>query len=207
MYFFSHLLMSKILYRYFQKEIKLNKGAFAYGNIKPDLPPACFENRHTLEKTLFIVYDNAAALINDDLDPEEFSVKLGEICHFVCDFFCYYHLNDKLHKKIFSHILYEILLHLKMCILRIEHKLEFPPDIKLPQKGIASIIFEMRREYFSNPQSLNRDISYALSAAVWTFKAILFCMNYPMDTALQPGIKFQSALRAQGGSYESSIVC
>ncbi|MDF2870237.1 MAG: hypothetical protein K0R05_1812 [Anaerocolumna sp.] len=38
MYFFSHLLMSKVLYRHFSTVADLNKRSFAYGNVLPDLP-------------------------------------------------------------------------------------------------------------------------------------------------------------------------
>jgi hypothetical protein len=198
MYFFSHILISRVLYRYFIKEVRLNKWAFAYGNIKPDLPPSCFETRHTLEKTLAVVYEKAYQLTSGNLKPYEFSVKLGEICHFVCDFFCYHHLSDSLHKQIFRHILYEILLHFKMCLLHFQHKINIPPDIKPPNRGIASIIFEMRREYFSNPKSLNKDIDYAYSAAVWTFKEIIFCMKYSFHVPVHSDIKFSSSFQSQG---------
>ena len=207
MYFFTHLFISKVLYKHFKKEIQLDKWAFAYGNIKPDLPPACFGDRHTLENYFFIVYDQANQLMHDDITLPEYSVKLGEVCHFVCDFFCYYHLNDHLHKKIFSHLIYEIRLHFQLCTLRFKKKLEFPSDLTAPKKGFAAILYELRREYFSNPQSMKRDIDYALSAAVWTFKTILYFTKYSLDTAWLPGIRLPARLQAKGGSYESSIIC
>lgn len=178
MYFFSHLFFSKVLYRNFKKEVDLSKLAFAYGNIKPDLPPACFKDRHTLDNYLFIVYDKANQLINNDLDTREFSVKLGEICHFVCDFFCYYHLNDALHKKIFSHLGYELLLHLKLYKYRFKKKIQLPEIKATPKKGFASIILEMRRDYFSNPRSIKKDIDFAIYAALSIFKRILYFKKY-----------------------------
>lgn len=182
MYFFSHLCISRILYRNFKKDVDLSKWAFTFGNVKPDLPPACFKDRHTLDNYLFIVYDKANQLINNDLDLKDFSIKLGEVCHFVCDFFCYYHLNDKLHKKIFSHLFYELLLHV---ILRFRKKI-LPADIKTPKKGFASIIFEMRRDYFSDPRSIKKDIDFAISAALSIFQRILYFKKYSLDTAWQP---------------------
>jgi hypothetical protein len=187
MYFFSHLFISRVLYRNFKKEVNLSKLAFAYGNVKPDLPPACFKDRHTLDNYLFIVYDKANQLINNDLDVKEFSVKLGEVCHFVCDFFCYYHLNDKLHKKIFSHLFYELLLHAKLYILKFKKKIQLP-DIKASKKGLASIIFEMRRDYFSNPKSIKKDIDFALTAALGIFQRILYFKKYSLDSAWQQRI-------------------
>jgi hypothetical protein len=189
MYFFSHLFISRVLYRNFKNEVKLSKLAFAFGNVKPDLPPAIFKESHTLDNYLFIVYDKANQLINNDLSSKEFSVKLGEVCHFLCDFFCYYHLNDKLHKKLISHLFYELLLHLKLHIYRFKKKLQLP-DIKTPpKKGIASIIFEMRREYFSDPRSIKKDIDFALSAAYAIFKRILYFKKYSLDSAWQPEMK------------------
>lgn len=188
MYFFSHLYISRILYRNFKKEVNLSKWAFAYGNVKPDLPPACFKDRHTLENYLFIVYDNANQLINNDLDLKEFSVKLGEVCHFVCDFFCYYHLNEQLHKRIFSHLFYELLLHLKLCVYRIRKKIQLP-EIRTSPKGFASIIFEMRREYFSEIRSVKKDIDFAISAALSIFQRILYSKKYSMVSAWQSNFR------------------
>lgn len=189
MYFFTHLFISKVLYRNFKKEVNLSKLAFAYGNIKPDLPPACFKDRHTLDNYLFIVYDKANQLINNDLDIKEFSVKLGEVCHFICDFFCYYHLSDALHKKIFPHLGYELLLHLKLCKYRFKKKIQLPDIKAVPKKGIASIIFEMRRDYFSDPRSTKKDIDFALYTALRIFKRILYFQQYSLDFGGQPNLK------------------
>lgn len=189
MYFFSHLFISRVLYRSFKKEVNLSKLAFAYGNVKPDLPPACFKDRHTLDNYLFIVYDKANQLINNDLDSKEFSVKLGEICHFVCDFFCYYHLNDALHKKIFPHLFYELLLHLKLYGYRFKKKLHLPDIKTAPRKGIASMIFEMRRDYFSDPRSIKKDIDFAFYAALSIFKRILYFKKHSPYFTGQPNFK------------------
>jgi hypothetical protein len=188
MYFFSHLYISRVLYRNFKKEVNLSKLAFAYGNVKPDLPPACFRDKHTMDNYLFIVYDKTNQLLSSDPDVKEFSVILGELCHFVCDFFCYYHLNDRLYKKMLSHFFYEIRLHLKLCAYRFGNKIRMP-EARTPQKGLAHIIFEMRREYFSNPRSIKKDIDFAFRAAFTIFKRIIYLKEYAPGYAWQAGVK------------------
>ncbi len=93
MYFFTHLFIAKVLYQHFAGEVELNKRAFLFGNIKPDLPSAT-RNHHTLENCLVTVSERADQLMEEEVSLVDFSVSLGEICHYVCDFFCYYNESN-----------------------------------------------------------------------------------------------------------------
>lgn len=204
-YFFTHLFISRLLYAKFKDEADVAKWAFAFGNVKPDLPPDCFKERHTLENCLFIVYDRANQLTGQPLSKTEFSVKLGEICHFVCDFFCRYHLNESLHKQILPHLFYEIRLHIKLYVLSIRQKAELLAENRLPVKNIASMIFELRREYLKGKDEMKKDLIFALDASVCAFRFIQEQVKAKPD--IVRGADGPSVCFREGGPYEGSAIC
>lgn len=171
MYFFTHLYMAKVLYRHFAEEVKLDKHAFSYGNIKPDLPSHT-RNHHTLDNCLVTVCNKAEQLMEEELSIEIFSVLLGEICHYVCDFCCYYHVNEELHDKSLQHFIYELKLHRKLT----KDKYKIAPSITWLRKDIKSIVLEMRKAYNAAPCSMQRDIDYAFTTAVKVCESIFYFM-------------------------------
>lgn len=179
MYFFTHLFISKTLYKYFIGEIPLDKKAFAYGNVKPDISRESRHISHTLENYLLTVNEKAPQLIEKETSPEEFSINLGEICHYVCDFFCYYHLNEERYHKIFRHFLYELRLHVELYKIYFSRKLKMPKHKIPPHKNINSMILEMRKDYLLKPHSYKLDLDYAFHAAIRTCQSISFYLDYP----------------------------
>jgi len=166
MNFITHIMISETIYHYLAKDITLDKGAFRYGNIKPDLTSECLRYPHTLENCMFLVCNHSSRLTDQNLSLREFSIELGIICHYICDFFCYYHYDNFIHKKLFLHFLYELRLQLYLTRLMLTGKISIKPVRKNRLFGIASIVMEMRREYAAEKKSLSSDIEYAFHAAV-----------------------------------------
>jgi hypothetical protein len=199
MYFFTHLFIAKVLYRYFAVEVELDKRAFSYGNIKPDLPSP-YRNHHTLENCLLTVCERANQLTEEEVTQEEFSEALGEICHYVCDFFCYYHLNEELHNKKLHHFFYEIRLHLELFRIRIKQKFKLKPSNMEPRNDISSMILQMRNDYFSQPKSIHRDIEYAFTSTIWVCESIIYYYKYFSVLASEATMALYSFLIKEGGS-------
>lgn len=201
MYFFSHLLISKVLYRHFSTAVTLNKGSFSYGNILPDLPSQS-RSHHTLENCLFKVCDSSRKLMEEELAIKDFSVRLGEICHYICDFFCYYHLSENIHNKRLHHFFYELGLHYKLLHLYHSRRISLAPSCNKPQRDISYIIIEMRKLYFSLNPGMKRDIDYAFLSSVWACESIIYYMKYPSNLAGQDSFisDFCSLLTAEGKS-------
>jgi len=182
MNFLTHIMISKRLYRYLSKEMYLDKFAFLYGNIKPDLSPQCLRNPHMLENYLLIVSNDSNRLIGNTSSVKEFSADLGVVCHYICDFFCYCHLNSRLYHKLAGHFFYELRLHLAYCslLIRQKSKKEFTAKSKIavhsccryPGRSVASMVMEMRKEYAAGRRTLQKDIEYALLASFWACQQI-----------------------------------
>ncbi len=191
MFFFTHLLMSKALYRHFAGEAKLNRLAFAYGNIKPDLPSANYIH-HTLENCIFTVAERTNHLMEESCSVNDFSVTLGEICHYVCDFFCYYHLNEEIHNKNLRHLLYELGTHIVLMKMKLRRRLSLPPSGRKPGKDIRSLIMEIRKKYLMQPQSMKMDIDCAFEAAVWVCESIICCLKQPGKDKIEEMKNYQA---------------
>ncbi len=183
MNFLTHILISKTVYRRLSRQTEIDKGAFLYGNIKPDLTPKCLSNPHTLDNYLFIVCGKSNQLLNQDLSVNEFSEELGVLCHHICDFFCYYHSDSQLHHKLFAHFIYELRLHFLMRTMLLERKITFSTSGKAIRKNIGFIIMEMRKEYLSRKQSPREDIRYAFLATIWSCESILSFSKTSSGTA------------------------
>lgn len=198
MYFFTHLMISKLLYQHLSNETDLNKRAFAYGNIKPDLPSP-LRNHHTLENCLFTTCEYSSQLMSEPLPSAHFSTRMGEICHYICDFFCYYHLNEEIHNKNLHHLFYEISLHHELLRLLLKNKIKVVPSFQEPRKGINSIILEMRKAYYSKPPCKKRDIDYAIQTSVWACESIIHYLKYSSIPLNEAELETYSLLTLEGG--------
>jgi hypothetical protein len=164
-------MISKTLYRQLSQRIELDRAAFSYGNIKPDLSPKCLRTPHLLENYLLIVANNSNRLIGNSSQQtehslKEFSTDLGVICHYICDFFCFCHLDSRIYHRLLFHFLYEIRLHLAFCSMRFRKQKSFRIVRRIPGKSVASMVMEMRKEYVTQQKTYQRDIDYALMASL-----------------------------------------
>jgi hypothetical protein len=171
MNFLTHIMISKALYRQLSKRMDLDRAAFSYGNIKPDLSPKCLRDPHLLENYLFIVATRSNQLIGKNPGQKEFSADLGVICHYICDFFCYYHLDRRLYHRLFNHFMYEVRLHLAFCSM-MKKNVRLLSGRKNPGKSVASMVMEMRKEYMTKQKTFQRDIEYALLTSLWACELI-----------------------------------
>ena len=181
-------MISKLLYQHFSNELELDKRAFSYGNIKPDLP-SLTRKHHTLENCLFNTCEYSSKLMNESVSLVHFSTQMGEICHYICDFFCYYHLNEEIHNKNLHHFFYEVSLHHELLRLLLKKKLKVVPSMQEPRKGINSIILEMRKSYCSQPPCKKKDIDYAFQTSVRACESIIYSLKY--SSALARNIDFE----------------
>jgi len=187
MYFFTHLYIAKELYRQLSKNIPLDFNAFSYGNIKPDIPSKTRQH-HTQENYLEQVYDQVSQLKKEECTVQEFSIKLGEICHYISDFFCYYHLNEHLHKKNLNHFFYEISMHIGLVTYKFE-KDPFKVDPNLPistfEISIQSSFTEMFELYNERPNSKKKDMDFAL------FTSLIICENILEEVHFSSTLPFE----------------
>ena len=172
MNFFSHIMLSEALYRRLSRKMFLDRKAFLYGNIKPDLSPQCLCNPHILDNYLFSVYNESNRLIDEKPQEKELSVNLGIICHYICDFFCYCHLDHDLYHRFFFHFIYEIRLHIALCHMFLRQEIRLKRGEKKHERNLASMLIEMRKEYMTKQKTLRRDIEYALLASMLACETI-----------------------------------
>jgi len=170
----THLLISNILYKYLSNSMgfKVDRLAFAYGNIKPDFNDKEIKCPHTLEESINSVNKYAEKLMRKNISIQEFSMSLGVICHFTCDYFCIYHREGNDKKGIFEHLFYEICLHIRLLKLLLKGNLNSNND-EILEDTVEAIVVKLGEKYNLEPKGLNRDINYALLAVKGISKLIV----------------------------------
>ena len=169
---FTHIAISKLLYRELKDMVQLDKNSFSYGNIKPDIVKRGMNKPHTLENYLTVVCEKSEELIHTEYSIQDFSIRLGEICHYVCDFFCQYHLKDEILLSIREHSVYELKLHFKMK--KITQNIDLKLGTKQLSRDICTMIKELRKEYLSCAPDMKKDIEYAFQATAWICESLSY---------------------------------
>lgn len=195
----THVAISRILYDHFDKRMELDRSAFVYGNIRPDLSCKLMRKAHIMENYHEYVCGSSGELMKNGRSLAEFSVELGQICHYVCDFFCRYHLNREIFHNLGGHFLYELRLQYELWKLTRKGKLELDIYSRKARNDIASIIFQMRSDYFSEAETMNKDIYYAISAAIWVCESVACFMVQPAGPVMENEKELYTMLPLAGG--------
>ncbi len=167
----THIVLSQIIYDNLIIQTPLDKFAFIYGNMKPDLNHKLLENSHIADNYLIYVCNHSAQLMKEEIPIKEFSTELGQICHYVCDFFCRYHLNKEIFHHYREHFFYECKLH--FALRKINRQFNRLNNQKV-NRNVASIIFHMKNKYLTDSCSINKDIDYAISTSIWICKSVSY---------------------------------
>jgi len=177
----THLFISQILYKYIEKQtnFKLNRLAFAYGNIKPDFTNKDINRSHTLDESINNVNKYSEMLMDQNISNTEFSIALGVTCHFACDYFCIYHRDGNEKKGAFEHLFYELILHVKLIMLLFSGKIKLN-NYDMVGNSVEALVLTLQGKYNSEPKSLMRDITNALIASSQISKFIVCSSKFPV---------------------------
>lgn len=110
MFFETHHKMGQLLHDRMERKYpgRINRDAFLYGNVKPDLMRKGARDRHMLLDTAPFLNLTASFLKLPSMEPEEDFVLLGMVCHHICDAFCRYHQEEHLYRAYARHLQYEL---------------------------------------------------------------------------------------------------
>lgn len=172
----THLLMSRVLFKYCSKKLdtKLNKFNFLYGNIKPDFTSGKSNYHHCMDESMDVVCDYCSQLINTKMSIKTYSLTLGIVCHLICDYFCLYHTKEYRDKSLFEHFMYEVRLHFASINIFIFKRSKITMDTQnVSEKSIPDIIYHMHEKYSMENKSYFRDIVYAVSTAMMVMDLIV----------------------------------
>ena len=100
--------MAKKIHQFFLKRnLNLSKFWLVIGSIKPDF--ANDDINHYKDESISIFYDEFSELktINPEKNIRTFSLKLGELYHYIADFFCHAHNNENMKENYLYHFKYE----------------------------------------------------------------------------------------------------
>ena len=192
MFFETHHRMGQMLHDRLDLVVPgiVNRDAFVYGNVKPDLMRKGSKDRHMLTDTAPFLNLTAKFLQQPSMDPEEDWVLLGMVCHHVCDAFCRYHQQVELYRDYGRHLEYELGLNgffngwtQNGLALNPEGVLvddSHPDGFFMPtvaecsqESGVLRLVAPRLRQYQAGDPSFFLDIRYALETSCLVVDAIL----------------------------------
>ncbi|WP_419824243.1 zinc dependent phospholipase C family protein [Anoxybacterium hadale] len=189
--------MAEIIYEQVKNQLPLDKNAFVFGNIKPDLTRKLLRSAHIMDHYLIHVSNQTKVLMRGELPPKELSYELGKLCHYVCDFFCKYHLNYDLFTLYGNHFFYEWKLdfHLRTADYR-----KWKPLYTIEEsRSVADFIFDMRRAYLSEKNTDDKDVRYAVSASIWLCQSVFHFLLEDSRELENQHLQANSVLPMAGG--------
>lgn len=187
----THLDLSKLIHKAIEDHtgINLDKMAFSFGNIKPDLVRDSYLPQTDNDKIIVSHYmDDAYPYVctaiyeliewtvsEKQVNSRLFAVRLGVIMHYICDFFCHAH-SSKFPNHSLLHHLYEW----QFAFFIKDAKKDFSN-----QKGIGLVplyndyydivasIHDIQNQYLTRMPSYALDAQYALKCSIATSVSIL----------------------------------
>lgn len=164
----THISFAHIFYSYFNNKlnVRLDKRAFIYGNIYPDINPNKCTSDHTLKGSIGFILKYQDKLMNERISTEDYSTYLGIMCHFICDYFCLYHQESHRNRSTLEHFVYELKLDAVFTALLVSNKLYYERFIQYGNRDIISLILSMQNKYHKEKINFCRDIRYALATVL-----------------------------------------
>lgn len=187
----THLHLSKLIHKGIEDHtgICIDKAAFSFGNIKPDLVRDWYLPQPEEEKTMVSHYmDEAYPYVCTAIDDliewansekrvhsRQFAIRLGVIMHYICDFFCHAH-SIKFVDKTLLHHLYEwqfaFYLNDKKHAVS-DHKRVGLLPLYMDYYDIVASIHDLQDQYLARRPSYSLDAQYALKCSIATSISII----------------------------------
>jgi len=175
MIIFSHMKIASYFYN--KNPLSIEKWAFIYGNIKPDIT-ALSREKHHYETTRLVFIKSLKDAGNLNLSKRERSIALGVACHFICDYFCKFHAKTPYNETMsLSHLEYELKLHLALWYNRLRFRKK--GKVLVDSKGaiiaalhhtctssydIDAVIHSLLAMYHEEKESLQIDLAFSFEA-------------------------------------------
>jgi hypothetical protein len=109
----SHLSLGNFIYNKIidNFKVELDKRAFLFGCIKPDISITYLQIPHYMSKSFNFISNLITKLQNSNIPTDKksmrlFSTELGVVAHYITDYFCFPH-NNMLFYRTFKHFIYE----------------------------------------------------------------------------------------------------
>ena len=176
MFLNSHVTIGNFIYDKISDNlhVDLDKRAFLYGCIKPDISLTYSSIPHYMDKSFDFISNLITKLQSSSIPTtkksmRQFSTELGVVTHYIADYFCYPH-NDPIFYRTLNHFVYEY-------NLIFEFKKFNLTDIFIKETKpteILDYIIKNNADYNSNSRGLNSDVHFSTNICT---NSILMILN------------------------------
>lgn len=191
----THITMANYMYKAYKhidnKSFSIDKNAFIYGNIFPDISKLS-KIKHHFSMTYTICQHYLDQVENNKLTNKERSLALGIVCHFLCDYFCKFHAMPPYNEaSIVNHICYELKLHFHILydfIKRsftlkkyrlLENNLHLIPN---EDTTAMQIVVDLLIKYYDEHALETTDMYYSITAMNQVMNHLMLCTVYVHET-------------------------
>ncbi|MBF4694265.1 zinc dependent phospholipase C family protein [Fusibacter ferrireducens] len=188
MNFMTHITMANLIFSEVKELYELNRVAFIYGNVMPDVDPRFNKTPHMFDNDLERILALSEELVTGDFSVNTYSVRLGFLCHYICDFFCLYHSEISKFIQYREHGIYEIKLHFVLKkMLRFQFFKTMGNDFTMQEEGsMRTQIMRARERYVESPKTYENDLFYAIQTSIYACKVITDSMVYRGNFEIYP---------------------
>ena len=159
----SHLAIGNFIYNkiFDNFQVKLNKKAYLYGCIKPDISIAYLSIPHYMDKSFDYISNLIIKLESSNIPTVKksmllFSTEIGVVTHYIADYFCFPH-NDIVFYRTLNHFFYEY------DLIFAFNKFHFT-DIFIKEAQpfeIIDYIIKNHTEYNKDERGINTDVYFS----------------------------------------------
>lgn len=178
----NHYKMGSIIYKKMaENNMPLQKLAFIFGNLAPDIGLTYIYRRHQHSTSMSHLDKLILRLYYGIFHPNSiiFSFRLGIITHYVCDYFCYAH-NPAFKGHLREHIIYERKQHVDEEAMYPFQK-QKSMDINFDEliATLDDYVFRYEQLLLENEQMSCSDIPMGVHVATWLASATYLYAEKP----------------------------
>gem|GEM_PF-340767 len=157
---------------------QVQKWAFYFGTILPDLTITQFRHPHFYRKSYDYVFNKLDQMEEKAMMRISDAIKLGEIVHYLSDFCCYAHIGGSI-GKVSEHIRYEKNIH--QYVMDNYHKLQnrFSDNrmVNADYNNVINLIKNELSDYKTMEPSFDLDIKKSINISKIIYFGILLNQN------------------------------
>lgn len=180
---YSHMMVGELISEHLKSEhnIHLEKESFIRGNVIPDFSYFAVAHPHFMKLSLGFIQSEIESLSRTYLKSafvgEDYSFRLGIICHYYADYFCYAHSSG--YKQIvvnhlrYEHHLYEYFQKRFNSLVGVNFASGVDSSINADE--INSRMLSSHARYSASSQSYENDIISAINACADTALSLIKC--------------------------------
>ncbi len=181
--------MAKDIAKYLaESNINISKNWLMFGSIKPDFTNDSVSHFKKDNLTNFCQKYFDLQELNPEENLRDFSLKLGELFHYIADYFCQAHNEAELINKKLSHFKYEWQLNKFAKKLFERSSIDKLSDDGVYDMRLSNFINYKHQDYLKRKQSFKNDLDFTFKVCILMTKKLVKEISYNNNFVAIPAL-------------------